>query len=205
MRQGGPRRLVCKTRVVRAVCVARGTETESATPRLTGSWSDPVFLARAVKHSFFQESGISPACALCSCLNVCGDGMCRPATAESPTQAPLGAGLVGSHAGSQIASDSRCGVFFSHVHCVSPSACVRVCVCLSVCSREGQQSPEQWQKTYGRCSGNEVYHITLEESTFFAEYEGKSFTYASFHAHKKYVSASRVELRYDSIVPLKPF
>ncbi|KAG8518872.1 Potassium channel subfamily T member 2 [Galemys pyrenaicus] len=39
---------------------------------------------------------------------------------------------------------------------------------------------------YGRCSGNEVYHIVLEESTFFAEYEGKSFTYASFHAHKKF-------------------
>ncbi|XP_011246298.1 potassium channel subfamily T member 2 isoform X7 [Mus musculus] len=58
------------------------------------------------------------------------------------------------------------------------------CVCL--CCREGQQSPEQWQKTYGRCSGNEVYHIVLEESTFFAEYEGKSFTYASFHAHKKF-------------------
>ncbi|KAB0376692.1 hypothetical protein FD755_011136 [Muntiacus reevesi] len=51
---------------------------------------------------------------------------------------------------------------------------------------EGQQSPEQWQKVYGRCSGNEVYHIVLEESTFFAEYEGKSFTYASFHAHKKF-------------------
>ncbi|ELW68069.1 Potassium channel subfamily T member 2 [Tupaia chinensis] len=58
------------------------------------------------------------------------------------------------------------------------------CVCL--CCREGQQSPEQWQKMYGRCSGNEVYHIVLEESTFFAEYEGKSFTYASFHAHKKF-------------------
>ncbi|KAB0343284.1 hypothetical protein FD754_020210 [Muntiacus muntjak] len=52
--------------------------------------------------------------------------------------------------------------------------------------QEGQQSPEQWQKVYGRCSGNEVYHIVLEESTFFAEYEGKSFTYASFHAHKKF-------------------
>ncbi|XP_038613744.1 potassium channel subfamily T member 2 isoform X3 [Tachyglossus aculeatus] len=52
--------------------------------------------------------------------------------------------------------------------------------------REGQQSPEQWQKMYGRCSGNEVYHIIMEESTFFAEYEGKSFTYASFHAHKKF-------------------
>ncbi|NXQ51715.1 KCNT2 protein, partial [Anthoscopus minutus] len=53
-------------------------------------------------------------------------------------------------------------------------------------NRENQQSPEQWQKMYGRCSGNEVYHINLEESMFFAEYEGKSFTYASFHAHKKF-------------------
>ncbi|NWU92043.1 KCNT2 protein, partial [Upupa epops] len=53
-------------------------------------------------------------------------------------------------------------------------------------NRESQQSPEQWQKMYGRCSSNEVYHINLEESTFFAEYEGKSFTYASFHAHKKF-------------------
>nr|XP_033817249.1 potassium channel subfamily T member 2 [Geotrypetes seraphini] len=51
---------------------------------------------------------------------------------------------------------------------------------------EGQQSPEQWQTMYGRCSGNEVYHIQMDESTFFADYEGKSFTYASFHAHKKF-------------------
>lgn len=72
------------------------------------------------------------------------------------------------------------------------------CMCVCFCCREGQQSPEQWQKMYGRCSGNEVYHIVLEESTFFAEYEGKSFTYASFHAHKKYVSASRVDLKYKS-------
>uniref|UniRef100_A0A671MAV9 Potassium channel subfamily T member 1-like n=1 Tax=Sinocyclocheilus anshuiensis TaxID=1608454 RepID=A0A671MAV9_9TELE len=40
--------------------------------------------------------------------------------------------------------------------------------------------------TYGRCSGNEVYHIRLMDSKFFGEYDGKSFTYASFHAHKKY-------------------
>ena len=78
--------------------------------------------------------------------------------------------------------------------------CVCVCVCAHLCCREGQQSPEQWQKTYGRCSGNEVYHITLEDSAFFAEYEGKSFTYASFHAHKKYVSASRVAIKYDVII-----
>lgn len=71
------------------------------------------------------------------------------------------------------------------------------CMCVCLCCREGQQSPEQWQKTYGRCSGNEVYHIVLEESTFFAEYEGKSFTYASFHAHKKYVSDSSGELAHQ--------
>lgn len=39
---------------------------------------------------------------------------------------------------------------------------------------------------YGRCSGNEVYHIRMGDSKFFREYQGKSFTYAAFHAHKKY-------------------
>ena len=52
--------------------------------------------------------------------------------------------------------------------------------------REGQESPEQWQRMYGRCSGNEVYHVRMGDSKFFQEYEGKSFTYAAFHAHKKY-------------------
>lgn len=40
---------------------------------------------------------------------------------------------------------------------------------------------------YGRCSGNEVYHVRMGDSKFFREYQGKSFTYAAFHAHKKYV------------------
>uniref|UniRef100_A0A674D4W0 Potassium sodium-activated channel subfamily T member 2 n=1 Tax=Salmo trutta TaxID=8032 RepID=A0A674D4W0_SALTR len=52
--------------------------------------------------------------------------------------------------------------------------------------REGQQSPEEWHRTYGKCSGNEVYNITMRDSIFFSEYMGKSFTYTSFHAHKKY-------------------
>ncbi|KTG02028.1 hypothetical protein cypCar_00038102 [Cyprinus carpio] len=39
---------------------------------------------------------------------------------------------------------------------------------------------------YGRCSGNEVYHIRLGDSMFFRDYNSKSFTYAAFHAHKKY-------------------
>ncbi|XP_059588334.1 potassium channel subfamily T member 2 isoform X1 [Alligator mississippiensis] len=53
-------------------------------------------------------------------------------------------------------------------------------------SREGPTSPEQWQRTYSRCSANEVHHVRLGDSKFLGEYEGKSFTYASFHAHKKY-------------------
>ncbi|KAI4871937.1 hypothetical protein NFI96_016929 [Prochilodus magdalenae] len=50
----------------------------------------------------------------------------------------------------------------------------------------GANSADQWQRTYRRCSANEVHHIRLEESKFFGEYQGKSFTFASFHAHKKY-------------------
>ncbi|KAF5914016.1 hypothetical protein HPG69_010174 [Diceros bicornis minor] len=73
------------------------------------------------------------------------------------------------------------------LNCICPATSTLITLLVHTSrGQEGQQSPEQWQKTYGRCSGNEVYHIVLEESTFFAEYEGKSFTYASFHAHKKY-------------------
>lgn len=58
--------------------------------------------------------------------------------------------------------------------------------------REGQQSQEEWHRLYGRCSGNEIYHIVLSDSRFFGEYEGKSFTYASFHSHRKYVRYFRI-------------
>uniref|UniRef100_A0A3Q1GS43 Potassium sodium-activated channel subfamily T member 1a n=1 Tax=Acanthochromis polyacanthus TaxID=80966 RepID=A0A3Q1GS43_9TELE len=74
------------------------------------------------------------------------------------------------------------------LNCVCPatSTLVTLLVHTSRGRREGQQSPEQWQRMYGCCSGNEVYHIRLCDSKFFGEYNGKSFTYASFHAHKKY-------------------
>lgn len=52
-------------------------------------------------------------------------------------------------------------------------------------NREGQVSDEEWHRLYGKCSGNEIYHIRLGDSRFFGEYEGKSFTYASFHSHRK--------------------
>ena len=56
---------------------------------------------------------------------------------------------------------------------------------VSLGRREGQGSSEEWMQTYGKHSGNEIYHKLLRESKFFGEYEGKSFTYASFHAHRK--------------------
>ena len=52
--------------------------------------------------------------------------------------------------------------------------------------KEGTGSNEEWQKNYGKCSGNEVYHIKLCDSKFFKEYESKSFTFTSFHSHRKF-------------------
>ncbi|MFT7805025.1 potassium channel subfamily T member 1-like isoform X1 [Arapaima gigas] len=73
------------------------------------------------------------------------------------------------------------------LNCVCPATSTLITLLIHTSrGQEGQQSPEQWQRTYGRCSGNEVYHIRLMDSEFFGEYSGKSFTYASFHAHKKY-------------------
>uniref|UniRef100_A0A8C6UC17 Si:dkey-21e5.1 n=1 Tax=Neogobius melanostomus TaxID=47308 RepID=A0A8C6UC17_9GOBI len=73
------------------------------------------------------------------------------------------------------------------LNCVCPATSTLVTLLVHTSrGQEGQMSPEQWQRTYGRCSGNEVYHIVLGDSKFFGEYDGKSFTYASFHAHKKY-------------------
>ncbi|XP_008416158.1 potassium channel subfamily T member 2 isoform X20 [Poecilia reticulata] len=73
------------------------------------------------------------------------------------------------------------------LNCVCPATSTLVTLLVHTSrGQEGQTSPEPWQRTYGRCSGNEVYHIHLADSKFFGEYDGKSFTYASFHAHKKY-------------------
>lgn len=57
---------------------------------------------------------------------------------------------------------------------------------LNLFFREGQVSGEAWHRLYGKCSGNEIYHIRLGDSRFFGEYEGKPFNFASFHSHRKY-------------------
>uniref|UniRef100_A0A3P8VHX0 Potassium channel subfamily T member 2-like n=1 Tax=Cynoglossus semilaevis TaxID=244447 RepID=A0A3P8VHX0_CYNSE len=74
------------------------------------------------------------------------------------------------------------------LNCVCPGT--STLITLLIHSSRGQEagacSADQWHRTYRRCSGNEVHHIRLEESKFFGEYQGKSFTFASFHAHKKF-------------------
>ncbi|XP_060685697.1 potassium channel subfamily T member 2 isoform X3 [Hemiscyllium ocellatum] len=73
------------------------------------------------------------------------------------------------------------------LNCICPATSTLITLLVHTSrGQDGHQSHEQWQKVYGKCSGNEVYHIKMEESTFFTEFEGKSFTYTSFHAHKKY-------------------
>ncbi|KAK4312450.1 hypothetical protein Pmani_016138 [Petrolisthes manimaculis] len=72
-------------------------------------------------------------------------------------------------------------------NCMSPGISTLVTLLLHTSrGQEGQASQEDWHRLYGKCSGNEIYHIRLSDSRFFGEYEGKSFTYASFHSHRKY-------------------
>ncbi|XP_069179342.1 potassium channel subfamily T member 2 isoform X5 [Procambarus clarkii] len=72
-------------------------------------------------------------------------------------------------------------------NCMSPGISTLVTLLLHTSrGQEGQASQEDWHRLYGKCSGNEIYHIKLCDSRFFGEYEGKSFTYASFHSHRKY-------------------
>ncbi|XP_075735912.1 slowpoke 2 isoform X3 [Rhipicephalus microplus] len=72
-------------------------------------------------------------------------------------------------------------------NCLCPGASTLVTLLLHTSrGQEGQTSAEEWHRLYGKCSGNEIYHIRLADSRFFGEYEGKSFTFASFHSHRKY-------------------
>nr|CAD7455325.1 unnamed protein product [Timema tahoe] len=71
-------------------------------------------------------------------------------------------------------------------NCTCPGASTLVTLLLHTSrGQEGQTSQEEWHRLYGKCSGNEIYHIVLGDSRFFGEYDGKSFTYASFHSHRK--------------------
>ncbi|XP_075415008.1 potassium channel subfamily T member 1 isoform X2 [Tenrec ecaudatus] len=86
-----------------------------------------------------------------------------------------------------VVCEEECKYAMLALNCICPATSTLVTLLVHTSrGQEGQESPEQWQRMYGRCSGNEVYHIRMGDSKFFREYEGKSFTYAAFHAHKKY-------------------
>uniref|UniRef100_A0A2I3GRN5 RCK N-terminal domain-containing protein n=1 Tax=Nomascus leucogenys TaxID=61853 RepID=A0A2I3GRN5_NOMLE len=82
-----------------------------------------------------------------------------------------------------VVCEEECKYAMLALNCICPATSTLITLLVHTSrGQEGQESPEQWQRMYGRCSGNEVYHIRMGESKFFREYEGKSFTYAAFHA-----------------------
>ncbi|GAB5580320.1 potassium channel subfamily T member 1 isoform X11 [Prionailurus iriomotensis] len=86
-----------------------------------------------------------------------------------------------------VVCEEECKYAMLALNCICPATSTLITLLVHTSrGQEGQESPEQWQRMYGRCSGNEVYHVRMAESKFFREYQGKSFTYAAFHAHKKY-------------------
>ncbi|XP_069333209.1 potassium channel subfamily T member 1 isoform X3 [Eulemur rufifrons] len=86
-----------------------------------------------------------------------------------------------------VVCEEECKYALLALNCICPATSTLITLLVHTSrGQEGQESPEQWQRMYGRCSGNEVYHIRMGDSKFFREYQGKSFTYAAFHAHKKY-------------------
>ncbi|XP_060085731.1 potassium channel subfamily T member 2-like isoform X1 [Ylistrum balloti] len=72
-------------------------------------------------------------------------------------------------------------------NCLYPGMSTLVTLLLHTTTGEaGHIGQEPWQQVYGRHSRNAVYHIQLCKSMFFRSYSGKSFTYASANAHKRF-------------------
>ncbi|XP_057355234.1 potassium channel subfamily T member 1 isoform X3 [Manis pentadactyla] len=86
-----------------------------------------------------------------------------------------------------VVCEEECKFAMLALNCICPATSTLITLLVHTSrGQEGQESPEQWQRMYGRCSGNEVYHVRTGDSKFFREYQGKSFSFAAFHAHKKY-------------------
>ncbi|PAV72740.1 hypothetical protein WR25_18722 isoform B [Diploscapter pachys] len=72
-------------------------------------------------------------------------------------------------------------------NCICPAISTFITLLLHTSrGEEGQKSTENWMKICGFHSGNEIYNIRITDSKFFGEFVGKSFSYASFNAHKTY-------------------
>ncbi|KAI1232194.1 Potassium channel subfamily T member 1 [Lamprotornis superbus] len=70
-----------------------------------------------------------------------------------------------------VVCEEECKYAMLALNCVCPATSTLITLLVHTSrGQEGQESPEQWQRMYGRCSGNEVYHIRMGDSKFFMEY-----------------------------------
>ncbi|XP_028410952.1 potassium channel subfamily T member 1-like isoform X2 [Dendronephthya gigantea] len=71
-------------------------------------------------------------------------------------------------------------------NCVCPGVTTLVTTLLHTLHQQDGSADVPWHEMFGRCAGNEIYDIKLGDSTVFRPFNKKSFSYASFHAHRRY-------------------
>ncbi|XP_063714378.1 potassium channel subfamily T member 2-like isoform X8 [Symsagittifera roscoffensis] len=72
-------------------------------------------------------------------------------------------------------------------NCVIPAVSTLTTLLLhTLKGRQKSNSREEWERDYSHSSGQEIYHKRLRGSLFFGEYVDANFSFAAFHAHKKY-------------------
>uniref|UniRef100_A0A8C4MIV4 Potassium sodium-activated channel subfamily T member 1 n=1 Tax=Equus asinus asinus TaxID=83772 RepID=A0A8C4MIV4_EQUAS len=61
-----------------------------------------------------------------------------------------------------VVCEEECKYAMLALNCICPATSTLITLLVHTSrGQEGQESPEQWQRMYGRCSGNEVYHIRM--------------------------------------------
>ncbi|KAH0615517.1 hypothetical protein JD844_004876, partial [Phrynosoma platyrhinos] len=66
-----------------------------------------------------------------------------------------------------VVCEEECKYAMLALNCVCPATSTLITLLVHTSrGQEGQESPEQWQRMYGRCSGNEVYHIRMGDSKY---------------------------------------
>ncbi|KAL4689919.1 hypothetical protein H8959_012710 [Pygathrix nigripes] len=83
-----------------------------------------------------------------------------------------------------VVCEEECKYAMLALNCICPAT--STLITLLVHTSRGQSPRSSGSACTDAARATEVYHIRMGDSKFFREYEGKSFTYAAFHAHKKY-------------------
>ncbi|XP_046845031.1 potassium channel subfamily T member 2-like isoform X2 [Xenia sp. Carnegie-2017] len=71
-------------------------------------------------------------------------------------------------------------------NCVCPGVTTLVTTLLHTLHSQEASENIPWHEVFGQCAGNEIYDIKLCESVVFKPFYKKSFSFASFHAHRRY-------------------